>query len=232
MASNADKGRKDSKRDIQPSLPRNAVAVSPPERDRYAEVDEATLRRCIAGDKEAAGRVVKMYEERIRAYLQTRISPRPSSADVQDLAQEVFLKAFRHIRSFVPQSEGGTAKLGSWLCEIAKNLAIDWHRQRKRRVKTVELDANDGAAFSVPTAPEQEAARQQSEVARIADGLCDEHREILLLREVQGKSYKEIAQICGIPENTVKSRLFRAREDIRSYRKGSSDEEQGQSNEG
>jgi RNA polymerase sigma factor (sigma-70 family) len=135
--------------------------------------------------------------------------------DAQDITQEVFLRIYRSITNF-----RADAKLSTWVYQITLNACVDLTRRRVRHPElplVVQNEDGDEAMLDTPDetyAPEplyeRTALREQ-----IADGLqklSDEYRKILILRDVNGLSYDEIGQVLALPEGTVKSRLFRARD--------------------
>lgn len=135
----------------------------------------------------------------------------------EDLAQETFLRVFRKIRDY-----NSTAKFSTWLYTIASNLAKDEFKRRARH-PAVSLDWQGGVdttrdmpqakADTTASVPEVRLQRDEARrnVNRALGLLEDRDREILLLKEVQGLSYEEIAQVLDLPLGTVKSRLARAR---------------------
>lgn len=135
--------------------------------------------------------------------------------DAQDITQEVFLRIYRGITNF-----RADAKLSTWVYQITLNACVDLTRRRVRHPElplVVQNEDGDETMLDTPDetyAPEplyeRTALREQ-----IADGLqklSDEYRKILILRDVNGLSYDEIGQVLALPEGTVKSRLFRARD--------------------
>jgi RNA polymerase sigma-70 factor (ECF subfamily) len=137
----------------------------------------------------------------------------------EDLCQDTFIRAVRGIRGF-----RGRASFRSWLFTVARNACIDDGRKRAYR-KTESLDhaSHPGGAprvESVPASgarPEQEVQRAQlrEALSRAVDGLPEEQREVFLLREDAGLSFKEIAEVTRVPENTAKSRMRYALEGLR-----------------
>ncbi len=125
--------------------------------------------------------------------------------DAEDIVQEAFLKAFKALDSF----RGGDARI--WMLSIVRNTAMNFLRQRKPNVR-IELDQLDPADRSLN--PEQglleESRREQ--VRQAIARLEREFRETLVLREIEGLSYKEIAAVLDVPIGTVMSRLSRARQ--------------------
>jgi len=131
--------------------------------------------------------------------------------DAEDIVQEAFLRAFRSFDTFIP---GRDAR--AWLLTIVRNACRTWHRQSRSHEAAMQWD--DDAPAAVGTWSDPEAAlikNANSQLIRQAlEGLAFEYREILILRELEELSYKEIAQITGIPLGTVMSRLSRARREL------------------
>lgn len=126
--------------------------------------------------------------------------------EANDVVQEAFVKAYQAINTFRSQS-----RFYTWLYRIGVNQARDHLRRRKSQPSTVPLE-DLGTEDSV-SAPNRDRRRQA--VDRILASLTPDAREIMLLREAEGFSYEEIAEILGISPGTVKSRLARARADVR-----------------
>ncbi|MCL2004024.1 MAG: RNA polymerase sigma factor [Oscillospiraceae bacterium] len=132
--------------------------------------------------------------------------------DAFDLSQEVFLKAWRGLEGFRGDSETGT-----WLYRLTVNACTDFLRKKARRGADVSLDETD---LPLPdTRFEPSVALERKELALALEDaltrLTPEHRRIVVLRETAGLSYGEIAELLGIEEGTVKSRLARARLSLR-----------------
>ncbi|NOT29045.1 MAG: RNA polymerase sigma factor [Planctomycetes bacterium] len=132
------------------------------------------------------------------------------SADAEDAAQEVFLKLFERAGSF-----DGRARFSTWLHRLTVNLCL--HRLERERLRLVQRLPEDGGLLIDPgeTPPEtltRTEARVQLE--RLLACLSHEHRTVLVLRELEGLSYREIADTLALPEGTVMSRLARAREQL------------------
>lgn len=182
------------------------------------ELSQQEIARLVAaakgGDKEAFGRLVEAYQDRIYGYL-ARMLADPEEAE--DVAQEVFLRAYRSLGRF-----RGASSFHTWLYRIASNLAIDVARRRKRQDNTTySLDApldagEDEYEREMPDdsrAPDQisEQAELQRAVRQAVMELPEKLRDVVVLYELQGESYEDIAAILGVPLGTVKSRLFNAR---------------------
>src|SRR4051812_12812343 len=128
--------------------------------------------------------------------------------DAEDIVQDAYLKAFRHFSGY---RGDGDAAARAWLLTIVRNSAHSSRRRSRVDENTVEFDdAEHSLAVDSPTADWQRQDAKDS-VARALDRLPPESREVILLRELQGLSYKEISNITGVPVGTVMSRLSRAR---------------------
>lgn len=133
--------------------------------------------------------------------------------DAADMTQETFIKAYRALSSF-----RGDSKFSSWLYRIASNVCLDFLRSRSRhpQVSLSTVDEDDRATFELPDMrqnPEEQLMKKLSmeAVRRGLEQLPEQQRQILVLRELGGLSYAELAQTLGLEEGTVKSRIFRAR---------------------
>ncbi|MDD4796714.1 MAG: sigma-70 family RNA polymerase sigma factor [Eubacteriales bacterium] len=149
-----------------------------------------------------------------------------NDADAQDAVQEAMLKAWRHLGRFRGQSSFGT-----WLYRIALNACRDMLRRRKAPPASLEWMQEKGRQISQPGFEQRSVERQtlQAALGRLSHG----HRAIVVLREIEGLSYDEIAQTLRLPVGTVRSRLNRARAQLRqSYQAegtiGSEDTSNGQ----
>lgn len=181
--------------------PSRGAGVPPP-------LDEATVTRCRAHDPMAFRAFVVRYERMVFALLSRMLG---RGAEIEDLAQETFVRAYRAFPSFDP---AGPAKLSTWLLTIATRLALD--ARKKRRLDLSELaEGHDREAGSTP---ELSLERRQlgRAIAEVAATLPDDQRAALILADVHGLSMDEIAVVLDVPTNTAKTRLFRAREKMRA----------------
>lgn len=170
------------------------------------------------GDQDAFAQLVQANQNKIYS-LALRMTGNPE--DGADLAQEAFLKAWRSLPTFQEESSFST-----WLYRLTSNLCIDFLRKEKRRkaaVTTISLDDDEEDSPPMEVAdhrftPETEVERRELRAAmsRALHSLSDEHRRILILREVEGLSYTEIAEALELEEGTVKSRIARARISLRN----------------
>lgn len=171
------------------------------------------------GDPDAFERLVLEHQKQMLniAYRMTG-----SYDDACDIVQEVFISAYRHIGSFE-----GRSRFSTWLCSITVNLAKNRLKQQTSEYaqKTTPLgtsdDHEDGCFHAEPASPEPSAldclerhAVQQS-VQDCIGTLAPDFRDVVVLRDIQGFSYREIGDMLGIAEGTVRSRLFRARDILR-----------------
>ncbi|MEN3001664.1 MAG: sigma-70 family RNA polymerase sigma factor [Armatimonadota bacterium] len=179
---------------------------------------EATLiARAQAQDDTAFDQIVRLYADRIYNYVRRMVG---NPQDAEDITQEVFLRAYQGLSQF-----DGRASFSTWLFRIATNLCIDHKRRQSRRVQTIpyhhdETDEEEGdwefPDTAQPSAIEQLLTKELQEVVeRAIDALSPKLKTVLLLYDVEGLSYEQIAEALGIPMGTVKSRLFAAREQIR-----------------
>lgn len=180
--------------------------------EQEPEDDNLLIRRAAAGDIEAYGKLVERYQQRIFNLIGRLVGRREA---VEDLAQEVFIKAFRKIGSFRFE-----ASFYTWLYSIALNTCRNYYR--RRGPATVPLEGHEGKEEAGATADERDAPdevvsrRQRAELVRKAlEQLPEEQKEALILCDLEGSSYQEIADITGVPIGTVRSRIFRARANLK-----------------
>lgn len=169
------------------------------------------VRAAAKGDEEAFAQLVRLHEN--KAYhLALRMCGSPE--DAADVAQEAFLAAWRALPNF-----RGEAGFSTWLYRLVNNAAIDHLRKNKKQRFDVSLDDEETYVDTPDAGPgPQEAAEGrelQQAVAAGLDRLGEDHRQVLVLREVQQLSYEEIAGTLGLDLGTVKSRLSRARNSLR-----------------
>src|SRR6266699_51726 len=133
-----------------------------------------------------------------------------SDHDAQDVVQDASLRAFRHFGSF---RGGGSAEGRAWLLAIVRNTAYTWQRRHHGDTLTTEFDEEQHSEAVTGEDPEAAVVAQgeRVELHRAIDELPPEFREVIVLRELEELSYKEIAEVAGVPVGTVMSRLSRAR---------------------
>lgn len=174
--------------------------------------DAAMVAAVLDGDPEAYRVLVERYERRIYHVVYGMVR---SSEDAHDLAQDAFIKAFQNLHRFRLES-----KFYTWLCRIAMNVTIDHLRKQKHRRHSEFDDSRGGGSggqvVRLHSAPDDPAAnvaqsRMFKTIMDAVDTLPDDQKQVLVLRELEEMPYKEIAEILGIPEGTVMSRLYYAR---------------------
>lgn len=184
------------------------------------ENDETLMEAFRDGDAKAFEQLVSRHQRGIYNFLLRSVRDR---ARAEELLQEVFLRVIRS-----KQRYERTAKFTTWLYAIARNLCVDESRRARFR-DHASLDAGrpgkDGeggrsmlatlAADDVPTDEAAEAGTLRERLAAAVDHLPEEQREVFLLRQLAGLSFREIGETVGIPENTVKSRMRYALEKLR-----------------
>jgi RNA polymerase sigma-70 factor (ECF subfamily) len=181
--------------------------------------DSELVSQCQGGDYAAFDALVTKHRGRVYAMIQNMVN---NEADSWDLAQEVFLKVWKALPKFEAR-----ARFSTWMYRITHNVVYDW--MRKRKMETVgELDDNllysESIAAGATATPARilrpdEALTQEElrvKIESALEKLSPEHREAILLREVQGLEYKEIADVMDCSIGTVMSRLFYARKKLQS----------------
>lgn len=185
-------------------------------------LDRLLVDRFKNGDESAFNEMVSRYWERIYGMVHQLLR---NQQDAEEVTQDAFIRAHRGLVNF-----RGDSAFSTWLYQIATNLARNryWYWWRRKRDKTVSFDQpvsadNDTPLSEVFAADEMETPGSitvtQELVDHISAGmerLNAKHREILILRNIKNMAYEEIAKILGISVGTVKSRIARARESLRS----------------
>jgi RNA polymerase sigma-70 factor (ECF subfamily) len=175
--------------------------------------DNRLVSRILAGDNEAFEELVRAYYDRIRGLVYHHLH---SEDELDDALQDIFVKAFQALPKFRRRSGFYT-----WLYRIASNYCVD--RLRKRRLELVSLDVEetrDAVEARIPETgetPDDRVSRSERvKMVRKALTMLDPlHQNIIVLREIQGLSYDEICESLGVGMGTVKSRLARARAELK-----------------
>lgn len=164
--------------------------------------DRMLVDRARRGDQEAFRSIVEKYERRLIGLVWGLVGDR---ADAEDVAQDAFLRAFRGLGSFRGQSSFRT-----WLFQIALNAARSFRQGRERRVEAGGVGPVDPETAAAAGSLEQ-GLIARDRLRRALEELPAEQREAVLLRDVEGFDYREIAELLGVPIGTVESRIFRGR---------------------
>ncbi len=188
---------------------------------KKGHADQQLVQRVQAGDDKAFRELFELYNRRVYA---VAFSVVKNQQDALDIVQDAFIKVHKHINTFQ-----GTSSFYTWLYRIAMNLAID-HVRKVRRV--VDFDDRIGVrddAVKEPLMPSMGNGNPGKTVVRkeltkkinqALDSLPEYHKAVIMLREVEGLSYEEMAQILQVPKGTVMSRLFHARRKMQESLEG------------
>lgn len=175
------------------------------ERDGQAAAsDEELVARSRGGDDRAFGELVRRYEARVAATVIGILGP---GTEAEDVGQETFIRFHRALARY-----RGDAAVGTYLTRIAMNLSLTAARRRRRwfdRFKGPEHEIDAAPAGGDPEA-EYETERNRRRVHAALGSLSPEHRAVIVLRWIDGRSTRETAELLGIPQGTVMSRLTRA----------------------
>jgi RNA polymerase sigma-70 factor, ECF subfamily len=170
--------------------------------------DEKLVRQAQAGDYRAFNALDCKYRARI---LQLTLRYARNQADAEDLVQDTFLKAYRALLSF-----RGEASFYSWLHRIAINAAKTAFHVHSRHAHVVSMEGTGSEELEELATPESLAVTDEilAAIGAAVDGLCEDQRRAIVLREIDGLSYQQMAGAMSCPVGTVRSRVFRAREAI------------------
>jgi RNA polymerase sigma-70 factor, ECF subfamily len=183
------------------------------------EIDWSQIvRRCMDGDSAAWAEMVRTHHRRVYS-LCYRFTG--NAADAEDLTQDIFLKIYSNLSSF----DGSRGSLVVWITTMTRNHLVDHFRRSRNLRATSSLDEGWDATDElkpvdrlVSPAPSQHEAAAQKELAKMVQAalarVSVDLREAVILRDLQDLDYKEIAQVLGIPEGTVKSRISRGRAEL------------------
>lgn len=193
------------------------VDLTPPEADKPLDTDAMLVERTVAGDQKAYELLVIKYQRRIQRLIGRMVR----DVDlVEDIAQETFIRAYRALAQF-----RGDAQFYTWLYRIAVNTAKKALMELKRdptvsenSFKSADDDETSPLENELTSSETPEALLASKEIAAMVnaamEALPEELRQAITLREIEGLSYEEIAEVMSCPIGTVRSRIFRAREAI------------------
>lgn len=175
--------------------------------------DSVLIQQCVRGDRAAFGLLVRRYQDRL---FNTVVRILGNADDAADIVQESFLHAFVKLDAFK-----GDARFFTWLYRIAVNASISM--KRKQRV-VISTDSREALPALVESVDKSEVSRPESALERrerierleaALNRLTPDHRAVIVLKEIEDLSYESISEILGVPVGTVRSRLHRARLDLR-----------------
>jgi RNA polymerase sigma-70 factor (ECF subfamily) len=167
------------------------------------QLDRESVERCLGGDVDAFGELIDRYQ---RPVFRAVFHVVGSYEDAREVCQQAFMKAYEHLSTFDPNR-----RFFSWLYRVALNEAINFIHSRRsfEPIEAVQVDRGPSAFQSF------EAAERRLQVREAVMSLDENYREVILLRHYFHCSYSEAAEVLHIPEKTVKSRLFAARQMLR-----------------
>ena len=173
--------------------------------------DKTLVEKALTGDQRAYSRLMNRYKENIFFYILKMIGNKTIAGD---LTIETFSKAFRQISDYSENYAFST-----WLYKIARNTAIDYARKRKINTLSIDYDSNEESVINESSLqsyildPEQSMIKEQEDesVKQLIDSLSPKYKDLIRLRYFKDYAYEEIAAELDIPVNTVKTRLFRAK---------------------
>lgn len=181
----------------------------------HSKSDEALLvRRVQAGDEMAFREIVERYQSKIYSIIYGILRNRN---DAEDIAQQVFAKVYFSIRNFDFRSS-----LLTWIYKITVNECYDYLRKKKVRKLVYESDFSEDDAMKMENSdgaiehagPIDQRLADRDLVVKLLAKISEEDRSLILLKEVEGHSVEELAQMTGMNENTIKVKLFRARQKL------------------
>ncbi len=200
------------------NTPPPAASNSKQQRAKEAEEDRALIARAQAGDRGAFRQLVERHQRRAFAIALSLVR---DENDARELVQDAFLRVFKNLQGFQ-----GSSSFFTWLYRIITNLSIDLIRKPGRQTTDLDearLDVEEGADLELPFlsrfdgADPVDVVRRREIAARLQtalDALPSYHRAVIVMREIDGLSYEEMAQAMGVSKGTIMSRLFHARQKL------------------
>ncbi len=176
--------------------------------------DDRLIEKALRGDSAAFGQLVCKYQDRL---FNTVLHVAGSREEAEDVAQEAFVQAYVKLSSFQ-----GNSAFYTWLYRIAFNVAVSRRRRKKNEVSIHAVGQNSPREPADDAEPPTEQLLRQERSSQVHTALAtlsDEHRTILVLREMEGFEYEQISEILDLPTGTVRSRLHRARLQLRDQLK-------------
>jgi RNA polymerase sigma-70 factor (ECF subfamily) len=174
--------------------------------------DNRLIADCLAGDSSAFGELVRRHQDRLYNTVYRLLD---NHEDAYDVVQDAFLNAYQSLDSFK-----GDSLFFTWLYRIAVNTAISFKRKRRAMVR---IDTTGSNPVIEPLDPSEEArpghaleqAEQEQRIQQALARVSAEHRAVLILKDMEGQKYEEMAETLGVPIGTIRSRLHRARLELR-----------------
>ncbi len=175
--------------------------------------DRRLIAASLKGDTAAFGELVRRYQDRLYNTVYRLLD---NADDAQDVVQDAFLNAYQSLDGFK-----GDSQFFTWLYRIAVNTAIS-HKRKQRLTLSIDAGRN-GETRVEPLDPSEasrpghalEQAEEERRVQRALNRLSAEHRAVLILKDMEGQKYEVMAEVLGVPIGTIRSRLHRARSELR-----------------
>src|SRR5512146_3145326 len=196
-------------------LPVFGPKVAAKSRVDYQNTQEGALvRRAQAGDESAFREIVERYQSKVFSIIHGIVRSRN---DVEDISRQAFAKVYLSVKSFDFRSS-----LITWIYKITVNECFDYLRKRKVRKLVYESDLSEDDVRRVENSepvvdrqqPQDTKLARQDYILKLLTRVSEEERNLLMLKEVEGYSVEELAQMTGMNENTIKVKLFRARQKL------------------
>jgi RNA polymerase sigma-70 factor (ECF subfamily) len=190
-------------------------AARPAARLQWADIDRETIRRAVEGDGDACRRIVEAFQGPLFSVIYRMVGGRYRN-DIEDVAQDVFLRIFRALDRFDPDRG---IKFSTWVFTFVKNYCIDLLKRKKRPVFSFD-DREEGRRFD-PAGDDIGPPRRAigcelgERIGEAVAMLPDDQRLVFILREYQGLDYRTIGRLTGYAPGTVRSRLYRAKDSLR-----------------
>ncbi len=177
--------------------------------------DQRLIAASLQGDTSAFGQLVRRYQERLYHTVYRLVE---NADDAQDVVQEAFLHAYQSLESFK-----GDAQFFTWLYRIAVNTAISLKR-KNRVVLSIDTANRNGEGGADPLDPSEETrpghalemAEEERRIQHALNRLSPEHRTVLIMKDMEGQKYEVMAEVLQVPIGTIRSRLHRARLELRA----------------
>lgn len=175
------------------------------------EALELLVKKAQKGDSSALEELLFAYEKRVYNIAYRYMG---NEADAYDMAQESLIKIYKRIRAFK-----GDSSFSSWVYRLTVNTCLDGLRKMKKNVVSLETSLENGASYKDESGstPEDAALKQerQKDIQKAISTLSADHRSVIILRDINGLSYEEVAQCLSVSVGTVKSRINRARQKLK-----------------
>lgn len=191
----------------QPARPQTPgtidAAMKPP---GPSSSQDALVAAALRGDRAAQGELVRRFQKPVLGLCSQLVGPR----EAEDLAQDSLTQVLSRLETFAGRSD-----LGTWVYRITTNICLTHLRRRKRSPFQSDFSPGSEPIGEPGGASSVQTGEDRGSVRRALENLPDEHRVILILRDVRGLEYEQLAEVLGIAPGTVRSRLFRARRALR-----------------